>query len=309
MTSVSVVHSGPSPRTVLHSILLIMTTLPRMTLPATMRVDAALVHGIVAVPLAVVHVGQSAVVLRASANGASADTLLILTPETSGLMPGGACLGADDFRRVRDEILSREPAGGDLIIERWDGRSTSAEPVDLVLHKTHVSLASALMYEQALRGLSVADAAPSVMSPDPFRRNAPVLAQQAVTGSVRSETLRAMVGAGPGTTPSGDDIIVGVLAGLRVLGLGEQAASLSRRVAPLIHETTVASRHYLSAAVDGRFGEHVHHIVAALGDGASPAHTLRRAASWGATSGTDLLVGLVATLVTSLNTRSTESAA
>lgn len=280
-----------------------------MTLPAKMRVDAALVRGIAAVPLAVVHVGQSAVVLWDPANGESTDTLLILTPETSGLMPGGACLGTDDFRRVRDEILSREPAGGELIIERWDVRSTSAKRVDLVLHETHVSPESALVYEQALRDLSVADAAPSVMSPDPIRRSAPGLAQQAVSGRVRSETLRAMVGAGPGTTPSGDDVIVGVLAGLRVLGLGEQAASLSRRLAPLIHETTVASRHYLSAAADGRFGEHVHQLVAALGNGISTDHTLRRAASWGATSGTDLLVGLVATLVTSLNTRSTESAA
>ena len=280
-----------------------------MTLPAKMRVDAALVRGIAEVPLAVVHVGQSAVVLWDRAHRESTDTLLILTPETSGLMPGGACLGTTDFYRVRAEILSNETSASEVVLEGWDSRLTSAKRVDLVLHETHVSLESALVYEQALRDLSVADASPSVMSPDPIRRSAPALAQQAVSGSVRSETLRAMVGAGPGTTPSGDDVIVGVLAGLRVLGLGEQAASLSRRVAPLIHETTVASRHYLSAAADGRFGEHVHQLVAALSNGISTDHTLRRAASWGATSGTDLLVGLVATLVTSINTRSTESAA
>lgn len=237
------------------------------------------------------------------------DTLLIVTREAAGLMPGGVCLGDEDFYRVRNEIRTREPSDCEVVLDAWDGRSTTVEPFDLLLHDTYISMESARVYEAALRRLSDADAAPSVMSPDPIRRGAPALAKQAVAGTVSTETLRAMVGAGPGTTPSGDDVIVGVLAGLRVLGLGEQSAALCRQVTPLIRETTAASRHYLSAATDGRFGEHVHHLVAALSSGDSAERTLRRAAGWGATSGTDLLVGLVATLVISLNNRSTESAA
>ena len=310
MTLCIVVHSGPSLRTVVRLIVLSMATMAWINPPAVMRLDATLVRGIPGAPLALVHVGQSAVVLRDQATWDITDTLVILTAESSGLMPGGACLCAEDFFRVREEILACETAGNAAVLRGWDGRSTSVEPTDLVLHETHISPESALAYERALQALPVADAvAASVMSPERVRRSAPALAQQAVDGRVRSEALRSMVGAGPGTTPSGDDVIVGVLAGLRALGLRAEADLLGHDVTPLLSTTTAASRHYLSAAIDGRFGEHVHHLVAALADGESPECTLRRAGEWGATSGTDLLVGLVATLVTSLTNTSIGSAA
>lgn len=274
-----------------------------------MRVDGALERGITTRPLAVVHVGQSAIVLRDEARRTSVNTLLVLTSEASGLMPGGICLDATDFSGVRNEIGSREPAGCEVVLDGWNDRSSSVEPVDLRLHHIDRSWDSALGFAQVLRRASQSEPARSVMSPEPIRRLAPGLAHQAVGGRVRTETLRAMVGAGPGTTPSGDDVIVGVLAGLRVLGLRDQSASLCRRVTGLIGATTVASRHYLSAATEGRFGEHVHQLVAALADEDPPERTLTRAASWGATSGTDLLVGLVATLATSVTNASIESAA
>jgi|GEM_PF-1650957 len=273
-----------------------------------MRCDAILARGITAAPLAVVHVGQSAIVLRDQANAQTADTLLTLTPETSGLMPGGVCLGVADFHRVRREIQSREPEGCEVVLAGWDSFSTTLEMVSLRLRGTPIAGAGVVQHEEALRDLLRADSSLSSMTPDPIRRKAPSLAQQAIDGSVRMESLRGIVGAGPGTTPSGDDVLVGVLAGLRVLELDQQSAALIRHITPLIPATTAASRHYLSAATEGRFGEHVHDLVTALAEGDSPAHTLRRAAGWGATSGTDLLVGLVATLAISLTHRSTESA-
>lgn len=309
MTRLSVVHSGPSLRAAVRPTVLSMATLAWISPPARMRVDAAFAGSAHTAPLTVVHVGQSAVVLRDRASLESTHTLVIITPEKSGLMPGGCCLGTQDFRRVRGEVLSRATSANEAVLRGWDGPSTTVEPVDLVLHETHISADSVLVYEKAVGALLVADAAASVMSPNRIRRSAQALAQQAFFGSVRSEALRAMVGAGPGTTPSGDDVIVGVLAGLRVLGLRDQADSLGHDVTALLPQTTAASRHYLSAAIDGRFGEHVHELVAALVLGESAERTLGRAAQWGATSGTDLLVGLVATLVTSLTNRAIGSAA
>jgi hypothetical protein len=147
------------------------------------------------------------------------------------------------------------------------------------------------------------------MNPGPLRRQAPAIALHALCGVVPAEALRRMVGAGPGTTPSGDDIIVGVLAALNSLGLRENAAALSRQVAPLLSTTTVASRHYLKAAARGRFGEHVHQILDSLAAGAPAERTIGEAGRWGATSGVDLLIGLVSTLATFVNNRSSESAA
>ncbi|MEO6943086.1 MAG: DUF2877 domain-containing protein [Lacisediminihabitans sp.] len=260
-------------------------------------------------PLEVVHVGQSAIVLRDQVGHGTGNALLVVTSEMSGLMPGGICLRADDFRRIRNTILSRELFGSVVLLDGWDGRSTTADPVDLLLRYTPIPWKSVLVHELALHRVAFAGSVSSVMSPVPIRQSAPAFARQAIAGRLRTETLRAMIGAGPGTTPSGDDIIVGVLAGLRVLGLGERSAELSRRVTPLIPATTAASRHYLSAAIEGRFGEHVHQLVAALAGGDSTERTLGSAADWGATSGIDLLVGLVTTLVTSLNSQSIESAA
>lgn len=286
-----------------------MATLTKVALPARMRCDAILARGMTAAPLAVVHVGQSAIVLRDQASPKAADTLLTLTPETSGLMPGGVCLGVTDFHRVRREIQSRQLEGCEIVLAGWDRSSITLELVSLCLRGTPISREVVLRHEEALRDLLPADSSLSSMSPDPIRRKAPSLARQAIDGSVRTESLRAIVGAGPGTTPSGDDVLVGVLAGLRVLELDEQSAALVRGVTPLIPATTAASRHYLSAATEGRFGEHVHDLVTALAKGDSPAQTLRRAAGWGATSGTDLLVGFIATLAISLTDRSIESAA
>lgn len=247
--------------------------------------------------------------LRGEPGRASANRLLILTPETAGLMPGGACLRVEDFSRVRGEIASREAAAAAVVLSGWNGPEMTVESVDLGVRPALFSRETALAYDDALKGLRAADATRSVMSPEEMRRGAPGLARQAVDGRVRAQTLRTMVGAGPGTTPSGDDVIVGVLAGLRALGLDRQAAALALQLGPLIGNTTLASRHYLSAAIEGRFGEHVHRLVAALAHGEPTERTLENAALWGATSGTDLLFGLVATLVTSLNNGSIESAA
>ena len=80
------------------------------------------------------------------------------------------------------------------------------------------------------------------------------------------DRLRRLIGAGPGSTPAGDDVVVGVLAALRATGRDDAAAAIGRASCRLLDRTTSASRMYLSAAADGRFAERVHELVRGLGD-------------------------------------------
>jgi len=109
-------------------------------------------------------------------------------------------------------------------------------------------------------------------------------------------TVARLIGAGPGTTPSGDDLIVGVLAGLWLTDAPAEREALTREVTPLLGRTTRASRHFLGHALAGDFAEPALRLVRALGGHGQvvlPAAALSR---WGATSGVDVMYGLAAVL-------------
>jgi hypothetical protein len=104
-----------------------------------------------------------------------------------------------------------------------------------------------------------------------------------------------LIGLGPGATPSGDDLLVGLAAGLAVTNhplAGAFAAGVARDAAGL---TTSVAESYLVHAGRLEFSERVHRAALAILDG--PEAELRGAVSvalaWGATSGVDLLVGLL----------------
>ena len=84
------------------------------------------------------------------------------------------------------------------------------------------------------------------------------------------EALARVVGRGPGATPSGDDVLVGVLAVLASphssTAGSRAAASLGRALLPLLPTTTDASRQLLRQATNGQFGRDLHELVAALID-------------------------------------------
>lgn len=101
-----------------------------------------------------------------------------------------------------------------------------------------------------------------------------------------------LVGWGPGLTPSGDDLLVGFAAGVRLTGRREvAAAALAPAVARARDEgTTFVSRALLEAASAGRFPP-------ALGGLSTPDPAVRgraidRIATIGSRSGVDLLVGV-----------------
>lgn len=242
-------------------------------------------------PQKVVHLGQSALVLETATAGASSAQQFIVTTAAAGVMPGGISLDAAEFSRVRDRLSGLRSGLVDLTA--WSAGSSIVEPVDLRMHTMPISGTAVHSLVAELPRHAVSS---DPIGPQPLRRRAPRLAREAATGCVGDSTLKALVGAGPGTTPSGDDIIVGALAGLHAAGHPERAATLGRQVSPMLGETTTTGAHYLAAAIDGRFGEHVHDLLAALSAGAPPNATIELASRWGATSGIDLLVGLVSAL-------------
>ena len=104
-----------------------------------------------------------------------------------------------------------------------------------------------------------------------------------------------LIGLGPGATPSGDDLLVGLAAGLATTAhpmAPPFAAGVAGHAAGM---TTSVAESYLFHAGRLEFSERVH--SAALAVLAGPEKELRAAVNtalaWGASSGADLLVGLL----------------
>ncbi len=118
------------------------------------------------------------------------------------------------------------------------------------------------------------------------------------------EASQNLLGLGPGLTPSGDDFLVGVLAGLHCYDLTAKQqtylqtwrAWLAQKAARKTHPVAAT---YLKHACLGAFSEHLHKIVQALCL-ASPQKLIEYAAKnmldFGATSGADTLYGLLASM-------------
>lgn len=112
-----------------------------------------------------------------------------------------------------------------------------------------------------------------------------------------------LIGSGPGSTPAGDDVLIGLLAAFGVArraGLLDPVAvrgcaRLRARVADSLGRTTAASRHDLRSALQDTFCERVHELLAQVATAQTDSAALvTRAATWGGTSGLDLLHGVVA---------------
>ncbi|MBX3087800.1 MAG: DUF2877 domain-containing protein [Cryobacterium sp.] len=239
----------------------------------------------------IVHLGQSALVFEPVSLTGSQDLLLVITTDQAGTMPGGISLERTDFTRLRRAVADLASARFDF--SEWPASGAGLEAIDLSVPPRVFSQKTLGQLARELRELAPVR---NLVSPDPIRRLAARLAASAIREDASVGLLSRMIGAGPGTTPSGDDVIVGVLAGLHSGGLFEAAARLGDRVLPLLSGTTRAGAHYLRSAVDGRFGEHVHQVLRSLELDSDPRLTIAIASEWGSTSGVDLLHGLVAAL-------------
>jgi hypothetical protein len=115
------------------------------------------------------------------------------------------------------------------------------------------------------------------------------------------EAVRRTIGCGPGLTPAGDDVLVGVLAVLTAPGVpaGREpaAARLRAALAPALPATTEISRALLGQASHGQVSRPVWELVRGVLSGREAAAAAQARAdvlSTGATSGGDTCAGVVA---------------
>jgi hypothetical protein len=135
------------------------------------------------------------------------------------------------------------------------------------------------------------------------------LAAACRTGDLGRAAVAAkrLVGLGPGLTPSGDDILAGLLVTLRVLGGAPEqalAGAIAEAVLPTAYDrTTALSATLLHCAARGQAGREVAAVLRGLtgAEPLGPAAARLRAA--GHTSGADLIWGIA------LGTRSSRKAA
>lgn len=104
-----------------------------------------------------------------------------------------------------------------------------------------------------------------------------------------------LIGLGPGATPSGDDLLVGFTAGLAVTDHPLAGAVAAGVACEAVGLTTPVAESYLLHAGRLEFSERVHAAALAvlIGEEAELPGAMTTALAWGASSGADLLVGLL----------------
>jgi hypothetical protein len=260
--------------------------------PRGLRRDRALLGPPDLDGLSVVYVGQEAALL-ATRSG----TLVPVTTGRAGLVPGG--LGVPDRSALPpvlvrwSELVADHPVAT-IDLRAWHGAATA---VELRIPAAARAGITAAQLADLDRGLP---AAPPCAAGFATAGRAAELARSAV--EARSGELdvcvAATIGAGIGTTPAGDDVICGVLAGLDLLGLEGAHGRLGTAVTPLLTATTRTSRHLLAAAVAGRYTERVIGLAAALASTSTAAvrDALALLGRWGASSGLDQATGFAAAI-------------
>jgi hypothetical protein len=216
-------------------------------------------------PLAVVYIGQHSVILSGAA-------YIPITDRFRGLAPGGISVLPGDFARLRTIIAPH--------IHVRFRFSTRLLPWDLRVRR-HCN--PGLVHEAL---------APLVATHDPeLRDRSAYLHSQLAFSTDLLPAVTALVGCGKGATPAGDDVLVGTLAGLRLTGNQVLADQLATTLRPLLYRTTRSSCQDLTAAIEGRFCERLHRLIAsATRDDVATAS--RNLATWGTSSGYDTTVGL-----------------
>jgi hypothetical protein len=116
-----------------------------------------------------------------------------------------------------------------------------------------------------------------------------------LVGNALDDDAQALIGLGPGLTPSGDDYLGGVLIALYQLGREAQARGLWRWLEPRLARTSAISGVHLAAAAAGEGHEALHVCLQALYSAdADWQQALAALDGVGHCSGWDSLAGMVA---------------
>lgn len=115
--------------------------------------------------------------------------------------------------------------------------------------------------------------------------------------SLPATHISGLLGLGPGLTPSGDDVLGGVLLALHEVGQKNKAHLLTMALAPYMAHTNRISRAHLNAAAQGYGAEVLHMLLFALcGKQNALASVCERLDGVGHSSGWDACLGVVLTL-------------
>jgi hypothetical protein len=255
--------------------------------PHGLRRDRALAWPTDVDSLSVVYVGRTAALL-ATRSG----TLVPVTAGPACLTPGG--FGTPDQIAlapvlVRWSELADDHRAPAIDLRAWHAAATAVELRIPAADRVVITPAQAAELDRGLPDRSCQ------ASGFATGERAEGLTRRALENNP-DELVAATVGAGPGTTPAGDDVICGVLAGLDLLGFGVAHQRLGTAVTPLLSATTRSSRHLLAAAAAGRYTERLIGLAAALASGRSVRAALDALARWGASSGLDQATGFAAAI-------------
>lgn len=236
------------------------------------------------------------------------------TPEDFSFESGA--LRAGEPAACRDELLRFGPLTIGLRgARRWkcDLPSLQADLTDPSVETAWRSVWQALNAQQIQLGAEIV-AEDLFRSDETIRAGAPHTAGAAMRGLLAATrrtdpaapaSVRPLIGLGSGLTPSGDDLLVGYLAGLWcavrnsrertqfVTGLGETVIRLSQR-------TNAISRTYLYHAARGQVSSRLADLAEAICRGENSDRLLTAAESAmqvGHTSGMDAVTGLLIGLV------------
>lgn len=217
------------------------------------------------------------------------DVLPLLAPEALALPGGLRVAGRTDLDVLALTVGDEVSVGHGQVLARAAG---------LVVRRTWrpVRVPSAVLPPPALALARSALAARPPVADDlgpELARLARLTAADPVDGPAAE-----LVGLGPGLTPAGDDVLCGLLLGLRATGRDRDRCALERTVTPLLGRTTALSATLLQQAAAGYAVPPVVRLLQAWHGGAGPqlAGLGAEVAAVGHTSGPALLLGLAATL-------------
>ncbi len=185
----------------------------------------------------------------------------------------------------------------------WDGR---LHPIDMItastLRNVSTQLAAWLAEHANQHGIVPVLAAldmPNLPVLSPLHRRVydalmPMLRLRRISTASIEHMASQLIGLGEGLTPSGDDLLVGLLAVLHITGQNALIPSLPAWVAPFLTNTPDLSGAFLRCALEGHFAEPLAQFVRALYnvnslDWSSHADHLARV---GHSSGVDAMVGI-----------------
>lgn len=105
---------------------------------------------------------------------------------------------------------------------------------------------------------------------------------------------RTLIGLGPGLTPSGDDALVGFEAACSAVG-SALAGFVAGALDDVDERTTAIAATFLQHAGRGEFAERLHGVLEDFvgSDDSRIWPAIERTIAWGASSGTDCLVGIL----------------